>query len=214
MKRITITGALCFCFFFLSLSPSLFPAQPTEKSLLEFWEALQKNDPKTLVFEKLGENRFKFKTDRFPFDGELIVLNVNIDDEENSYTPGFAVGVITVKLKDLSEDFMQDYSYSYSMWAGNNVLYFNKKTEKWMTGKEYFKKNRKKLGRDQENFFESFIWYLNYLILCLAVIFMIISWRKVVKRNEKNTERSFALSEETNRLLKEVLEELKKKSTP
>jgi hypothetical protein len=55
------------CSFFFLISPVLL-AQPTGKSLLEAWEAMQKSDPKTVLFEKLAENHYRFKKFRLsPF---------------------------------------------------------------------------------------------------------------------------------------------------
>ena len=56
---------------FLLFIPTILFAFPTEESLIETWEGFQKSDPKTLIFEKLSGNRYRFKTERFPFDGEL-----------------------------------------------------------------------------------------------------------------------------------------------
>ena len=78
MKRFFMLLSIVFITLFLS-SPHTF-AQPSEESLLSAWEALQKNNPKTVVFEKLGERDYKFKTQMFPFDGELKVTNVVVDN--------------------------------------------------------------------------------------------------------------------------------------
>src|SRR5215204_7611719 len=52
--------------------------QPTQASLIRAWEQVQKDDPEAVTFEKVGERNYKFKTNRFPFDGELKVLKATV----------------------------------------------------------------------------------------------------------------------------------------
>ena len=60
--------------------PTVPTAALTRESALDAWVEIQQSDPQTLVFEKIGEKRYHFSTERFPYDGELDVVNVAIDD--------------------------------------------------------------------------------------------------------------------------------------
>jgi hypothetical protein len=203
-------------------------AQPTKESLLPAWENIQKSDPKTLVFDKIAEDRYKFKTEHFPFEGELKVLNINIDDRWSDQEFGTIMGVIEIELVDLPEDFLQKHSYSYSIWSQNNMLYYDKKSEQWLSSKEYYALSQKKYNL---NPFTSIFRYLpvdiTTIIFIVIIIIIIFYLSKIQKKNEKyinNAQdmtkkslelihKSLALSEETNKLLKEIADLLKEKRT-
>lgn len=63
--------ALCAAVLVIALAHATAQAQPSQQSLVEAWERLQRSDPETLAFEKIAERRYRFRTSRFPFDGEL-----------------------------------------------------------------------------------------------------------------------------------------------
>jgi len=207
--------------FFISLAAS---AEPREKTLVETWEAIQKSDPKTVVFEKLEENTYKFRTERFPFDGILRVLNVSIDDRMSDSEYGYIMGVVEVELVDLPRDFMEKYSYSYSMWAQNNMLYYDKETKKWLSNKDYYAKSQERLPKPPRMFFWNILSYGPIIILIVFVVFSLIVINNLQKKNRKYMDfaedstkksleliqKSLVLGEESNRVLKEILEELKK----
>ena len=209
MKKVVLYFFIC-CFFFFLVSPGL-GAQATEESFIEAWEAIQKNDSQTLVFEKIADKHYKFKTKKLPFDGELKILNVIIDDRASEYTEDFTFGVVEVELLNLPEDYLKKHPYSYSMWQQNNTLYFNKKIQKWQNHRERFSKMRKKFKRSPGKLIEFVFSAIYYVVFLGVFIFLFIFFLKFRKRTESNIKKSFALNEETNRLLKEILDELKKK---
>jgi len=55
MDKIRTKIIIFFLPFIFTLSLTLF-AQPSEENLVKAWEMIQKNDPETVVFEKLEEN--------------------------------------------------------------------------------------------------------------------------------------------------------------
>lgn len=193
-------------------------AQPTEKTLIESWEDIQRNDPKTIVFEKIEERRYKFKTERFPFDGELKILNItNMDNFDYKSTVGF----VELELVDLPDDFFQKYSYSYSAWTENNILYYNQETENWLSSKEYNTEMQKNMNNQ-----EFFMNFKNLFIVFILIIFIILMLVKVKNINKKNTkyikdaqdlmdkslkisQKSMTISAKSNKILKEILKELK-----
>lgn len=201
-------------------------AAPTEGSLLGAWESMQRDDPQTVLFKKTGESLYQFKTDRFPFDGQLRVLNVTVDERAGVYGDGCMLGVIEVELIDLPEDFLEKYSYSYSVWQTNNILYYNAESEEWLTSAEFMTRTRAR-----EPAFGSF--FSSYFTTCLLIIVFIIilvvffvavnrlqkrnrnyldESRASIKRSLEIAEKSLSMTEESNSILRDILDELKKKN--
>ncbi|MCK4421398.1 hypothetical protein KAW18_07500 [candidate division WOR-3 bacterium] len=223
MSKIHLKGML-FLGFFIALTSLPALAEPTEATLIEAWETIQRNDPETVVFEKLGENLYKFKTERFPFDGKLKILNVSVDDRMKDYEYGNIMGIIEVELVDLPADFSLKYSYSYSMWGQNNMLYYDEETDGWLTSNEYYAKTQEKLPKTPSLFFLNILSYGPILILIVFIVFSLIVIANLQRKNkqymdhaleltEKSIElvrKSLDLGEDSNKTLKEILEELKK----
>ena len=206
--------------FSFSLMPVTLLGLPTEESLIEAWENFQKKDPKTITFEKLDKNLYLFKTERFPFDGELRILNVTVDNQTSSFENGFALGVVEAELVDLPKDFMEKYSYSYSAWVQDNILYYDKHEEKWLSDEEYYGKMKEKLPT---GFFMDILNYLPFLFLLLIIAIFLIAFN-VQRKNKKYLnhaydltekqikfmEEAYKLEKKSNKLLGEILKELKK----
>ena len=206
--------------FIFSLIPTTLFALPTEESLIEAWENFQKKDPKTITFEKLDKNHYHFKTERFPFDGELKILNVTVDEQTSSFENGFVLGVVETELVDLPKDFMEKYSYSYSAWVQDNILYYDKQEEKWLSDEGYYGKMKEKLPT---SYFMDILNYLPFLFLLLIIAIFLIAFN-VQRKNKKYLdhaydltekqmkfmEESFKLEKKSNKLLAEILKELKK----
>jgi hypothetical protein len=118
-------------------------AQPSDArdalkvSLLERWEGAQRDDPQTLRFEGLGEGRYRFHTERFPFDGELQVVNLSVDTLDGWITDDYRVGVVEIELKNLPEGFMQRHAYSVAQWRSRNQFYFAVSSGRWLTPAEW-----------------------------------------------------------------------------
>jgi hypothetical protein len=205
---------------FLALIPAILFSAPTEQSLIAAWENQQRNDPNTLVFENISPDIYHFKTERFPFDGELQILNVTVDEQIFGFDGSVIMGIIEPELLDLPEDFSRKYSYSYSSWLQNNILYYDKEEEKWLSAKEYYSKAKKTLPNS------SFLDTMDYipLLFLFFIILLLIFVYKIQRRNrlyldharelsQKETdlaEKTYQLSRNSNKLLKEILKELKK----
>ncbi len=198
-----------------------------QTSLINAWEEIQKNDRQTLVFEKLEPGRYTFHTTRFPFEGELRVLNVSIED-----TPmfddfgGYSTGMVEIELLDLPDDFIDKYAYSYTNWQQNNFLYLDSETNKWLSSKEWQSTAFKKSQGWQT--FASWSGYFWILILLVIVGFLWLVFRKSSAQMKKAmeaqkkaladseraiqlSERAIKLTEDSNQTLKEILEVLKNK---
>jgi hypothetical protein len=203
-------------------SPVVLFSIPTEESLIQAWENIQKNDPETVAFEYLSPGSYHFKTERFPFDGELKVLNITIDERMEGYDYGFIMGVVEVELVGLAEDVLEKYYYSYSAWMQTNMLYYDKENEKWLSDKEYYGKIKEKMPSgcfmDVLNY-APFVIYLFFLFILLVIIFAIQRKNKkyldfaydLSKKQMDLVEESHKLSKKNYKVLSEILKELKKR---
>ncbi|HEX8285375.1 MAG TPA: hypothetical protein VF588_18615 [Pyrinomonadaceae bacterium] len=145
LRTLTLAAAL------LAVALAAAPAragqqQATQDSLVKAWEQVQKGDPETVTFEKVGERRYRFKTNRFPFDGELRILKATVNesprgfaDEElgGDYKDALATGVIEYDLVGLSEEVSRKYEHSFANWQATNALYFDEARGSWITSEEY-----------------------------------------------------------------------------
>lgn len=108
-------------------------ARPSQESLVAAWERVQREDPETAAFEKIAERRYRFKTNRFPFDGELRVLKATVDDSLGDYDYGYVRGVIEYDLVGLSEEVVKKYGHSYESWRESNTLYLDRDSGSWLS---------------------------------------------------------------------------------
>ena len=216
----------------LGMSSLVFAAEkPTEESLIKAWEELQKSDPNTVTFEKIADRRYKFKTKLFPFDGELRINDATIENiEMGPYNNGFVSGPLDIELVGLPKDVPQKYSRKYSMWARNNTLYYDKKIEKWLSLQEFQRAMAKiTRGSSKPSGLPSNYVYIAaiaaiLLLLATYIYFMQKNRQSVttslqkqadsmiqVERSIELSEKGMKLSEETNKILREILEVLKSK---
>jgi len=215
----------------LFIAPAVVFSKPREENLIKAWEQVQQNDSKTIVFKKKGANEYQFKTQWFPFDGELRILNVTIDDRNKPIHSayGYILGVVEVELVDLPKDFMQKYSYSYSLWARGNMLYYTEADDKWVTANTLFSEN----GLADKSCFEGkYISIIYDNMFIIAIIFLLIicifvmravkkqqqRYQKYLNNSEETINKSFELTRqslEINRenleIQKQILEVLKNK---
>lgn len=111
--------------------------KPSKDGLIREWEITLKDAPDTKVFEKTENGRYKFKTDAFPYDGELKLLNVAI----SKYGDGFFNGTVEIDLPDLTEGLKSKLAESYRQWDWkHNRLYFNNDDSTWLSSGEYSKR--------------------------------------------------------------------------
>ena len=142
LKTLTLAAALVT--LALAAAPARAEQRPTETSFVKAWEEVQKSDPETVTFEKVGERRYRFKTNRFPFDGELRVLKATVDESAGAYGEdggGFqmsATGVVEYELVGLSDEVRKKYEHSFSIWERNNRLFFDRERGDWLSSEQYF----------------------------------------------------------------------------
>ena len=204
-------------------------AQPTQTSLIQAWETVQRNDPETVAFEKRGDGSYRFATKRFPFDGELKLLKAMV--EEDSTSDIYVLGTVAVELVGLSDKVRQDYARSYALWTGNNVLYYDLAAKRWMGAREFQTIARQRFrGRSLWPNFWS--WAPTLVFLAVLVFAMLLLGRlqrkqkqyagriernfdlaersaALAEKSAETAEKSLRLLEDSNRVLKEILETLR-----
>lgn len=206
---------------------------PTEESLLSTWEQFQTNDPQNLLFEKIEDGRYKFQTKRFPYNGEIHVLNLSIDETPGAYDTNTIMGVIEVELTDLPEDFYSIHSHSFATWQQTNYFYYDHDLKRWISSKEWQTKmyDKPEISSPWWSCLNSF-WI--FLIIFLVIFIILLSrkassqmkyamaaqdtaldqQRKALDDQQKALqlgERSVELAEKMTSLLSQILEELRNK---
>jgi hypothetical protein len=229
-KRIVSVVALLSSAFWIQPAR----AQKSEEALLAAWEQAQKTDPSTIKFEKVKDRQYHFATKRFPFDGDLLVRNAVVEDFSAVNQDGISMGTIEVELQGVTEDFYRTYARSYTQWTTANTLYWNPKTQQWLTSEKYFQQVRARIPALA-------VWpalmgfgWLGILVLIFAFLLFslfryngklkIINQRsertlqiserngQIAERNAQIFEQSFKLQQENAKVFQEMLTELKKMS--
>jgi len=202
-------------------------AQKDRAGLIAAWEQAQKSDPNTTKLEKVGDGQYSFATQRFPFDGTLMVRNVSIDDSASAFNDNqIATGTVEIELLNLPANFREIYGTSYAQWYATNTLYWSGKSGRWLTSREYFQSVRDNLPLSRG------LWSLwsvsGWMFVLLAILAFVVfnAWRasrrvavmsqrnqRVLELSERNAqiaERNAQLAEENNKLFREILDEIKK----
>ena len=198
--------------------------QPTEATLLAAWEAAQRGDPKTVVFERIGDGRYRFETTRFPFKGELAVLTVNLEDVDFPGSDGTVMGAVEVELVGAPDDLPSKHAVSYGSWHGGNVMYFDRETGRWLSAKEWQRGLQKRYTPWSGWLSLGNVLFVGLLVLMIAVLLrtsrkagaqmktaMSAQERALADQQESLVmmRRSLEQGEESTRLLREILAELK-----
>jgi hypothetical protein len=102
----------------------------------------KKNDPSTVKFEKVKDRRYHFAMKHFPFDGDLLVRNVVIEDFSAVNQNGISMGTVEVELQGVTHDFHRTFARSYAQWNMSNTLYWDPKAQQWLTSETYFREVR------------------------------------------------------------------------
>ena len=202
--------------------------QPSEESLVAAWEKSRQEDASTVTFQKTGEGRYRFKTTAFPFDGELEILSVSIGDPfAEDYTEGMTPGTVDVDLLGFPEESARRHAAAVARWQTGNTLYFETGTGRWLTAREWQARIAKKVGRWSWVGWLSGSFWLVFLLLLAAFLWFVArrsqrqmkeameGQRKALAEQERAlelAERGVRLNEEANALLREIVEEMKKKS--
>lgn len=206
--------------------------EKTETGLIAAWEQQQKSDPTTIKFEKTKDRQYHFSTKRFPFDGELLVRNVVLEDYPGVNQDGISTGTVEVELQGVNEEFHRTFAASYGKWITGNTLYWDPKAQHWLTSEQYFQQVRDRIPKQMAwPALVSFGW-LGILVVIFGFLFFSL-WRynsrmkvinqrsdrvmqiserngQIAERNAQIAEQSLKLQEQNAKLFQEILEELKK----
>src|SRR5215472_10857444 len=206
--------------------------QKTEAGLIAAWAQRQKSDPTTIKFEKTKDRQYHFATKRFPFDGELLVRNVVLEDYPGVNQDGISTGTVEVELQGVNEEFHRTFAASYGKWITGNTLYWDSKAQHWLTSEQYFQQVRERIPKQMVwPALFSFGW-LGILLVIFGGLFFslwrnnkrikVISQRserslqiserngQLAERNSQIFEQSIKLQEQNAKLFQDILEELKK----
>ena len=205
--------------------PAADPAgAPTQAGLLAAWEKAMKDDPASKIFQKTADRTYRFQTDRFPFDGELRVLNLVIDDRglaAEEGMPGMILGVVETELVDAPADFQEKHAMAWSIWNAGNTLFWHQASGRWLTSREYSAAASREY-RNRQPWYSFLLENVWLLVLLAFLIFMALlatktrrqmktamsyqAWaQKAMERSLELSERSVATAEDSNRVLKEIL---------
>ena len=221
-------------FFTIFIFSTAIFAEPGDKNdFLSAWEKIQSSNSQVESFEKIDELKYKIKFSSLPYEGELAI--VAYDVEEFNYSPvGESdynkTGYVEIDLPDALEELAVKYSRTYYKWAESNTLYFNQKTQQWVTQKQY---NEYLMSDENAVNFGGLFWlweYWDYLLALIILYFVVSSVlgnkkikesldlqkESVEQANELSKasmdaiEKSLSQHERTNELLAELIEEVKK----
>jgi len=196
-------------------------AQKTEAGLIAAWEQKQKSDPRTTKFEKIADKKYHFVTTRFPFDGEVDIVDVDVRKPVNGYEElSFSPGTVGVQLAGVSDDFLKVHAASYEDWLNGNTLYWDQKSGSWLKSTQFGDAVRRRAtafsGGSAFLFGYSGLLVVIVVVVLLTLIFSQIRVKRMMKRNERAlqmAERNLQLQEQNAKVFKEILEALKQRSS-
>lgn len=220
--------SLAFAFILFS---DAFAADPFDRpSLLAAWERIVRADPDTLRFEKLDEKRYAFATKRFPFDGTLEVLNLSLNEFDADLDTAVRSGVVEFDLVGVDAEFRRKYALSLGAFQSHvSTLFHSAEQGGWRSMAEF----RKHTLENVPPIRPGFTWY-NFLsahflliVFLLCLLFLTFALRKaggqykkaqaaqdlILARQAENMrqiDRSLELAVEQNRLLGDILAEIKR----
>ena len=198
-----------------------------QSELLATWEEAQRSDPQTLLFERVEPGLYRFETERFPFAGDLRVLNVAINDQAYREDERLRMGIVEIELVDLPEEFLARHAHSYGFWMQTHLLYFDDEAGRWMSGEEW----QQRVVGDPGSWcsplvsLSGWFWIVMLLVLIVALSFAIrkangqmksamSAQEKALSEQERAirlTERALEIGEESNLVLKEILAALQRR---
>lgn len=201
-------------------------------NLIAAWENIQKSHKYVESFEKKGDGKYKIKFSILPYDGELAVLTYDVEDIEYNFlkdSPYSKRGYVSVDLSDANENTLAKYGRPYYKWFESNTLYFNKESGSWVEStvyNKYVSDATKKNAEGSVWFFLAGYWEIILLIIFAYLVITSISGGRLFKKSikmqsdavtdmeyfKKGQEEAIKLHNETNRLLNDILTELKDKN--
>ncbi len=122
------------------LSNTVYAQTPSKKELLSHWEQLQKSSVELKTFNKVDDKTYFISFNNIPFEGNIELININIDELTYETTlPVNYMGIVEIKLPEELEKLKESYSHSFHRWQESTYFYYNDDSNVWLTGKEYDK---------------------------------------------------------------------------
>ncbi len=196
---------------------------PSKTAFIEKWEKHISGLDTTEVFEKTDTaGIYTFKTNLFPYSGQLKLLNVVISEDLDYYynydldTDYLIKGVAEIKLLNSDDDFASDHYYSFELWNDNHFLFYIEENNRWLTAEELEKRQGRVNGYDgyDDDYdtdisstcaIKSALIDLLPIILCLLfVVFIVRRSSKFQKAHTEKFDRSLEMQKEQLELLKKL----------
>jgi hypothetical protein len=143
---------------------------PDRDGLLAAWEASVRDDPATLRFDPLGDGRYRYVTERFPFDGTLEVTEVVIDDRGADGPFGVVTGHVAVQLEGVDDDFRRRHATSLGVWQSGHTMMWDPDGEGWIPASEWSARVQERYGGWWTG------WLPNLLWLAVPAAVLLILW--------------------------------------
>jgi hypothetical protein len=197
---------------------------PTREGLVAAWEANLRADSQTTRLEAIGGGRYAFATERFPFDGTLEIVEVVIDDRSADAPFGMVVGHVAVELIGVDDDFRKRHATSLGLWHGAHVLYWSEDESSWIDARTWGAQ-----VQDEYGGWSWFGWLSSGLWIILLLVMIVVLWwlsrragrqmkqamaqqQHALEQQDKAVrmqEEMFELAQDSNRVLTEILEEVR-----
>ena len=175
--------------------------QKTEAGLLATWEQAQKSDASTTKFEKIKDRQYHFATRRFPFDGDLLVRNVVIEDYSSVNQNGIGMGTVEVELQGATDEFYRTYARSYSQWNLSNTLYWDPQPQRWLTSDQYFQQVRARIPTQALwPGLMSFGWLALLIVIVGMLVLSLSRYNSKIKAINQRSERTMQISERNGQI--------------
>ncbi|QBG34933.1 hypothetical protein [Litorilituus sediminis] len=131
-----IARALIAC---LIISMNSYASPTNKETLLAAWEAMQPLNEEVASFQKTN-NGYLIKFNTIPFEGEVSVLNIDIEEEYyERELPITHVGVVQLNFPNEFESIKEKYNRNYYQWSKHSLFYLNADTKQWMNSDDYQK---------------------------------------------------------------------------
>ncbi|MBU2894356.1 hypothetical protein KO495_13660 [Colwellia sp. D2M02] len=191
MKYKLIVNLIIMCFCALPIAVNA--ESPNKEELLSRWEQLQKTSSELKSFNKVDEDTYSVSFNNIPFEGDIDLININIEEITYETTlPISYMGIIEIKLPKALKELEESYGHSFYRWQEGTYFYYNHKTNTWLTGKEYSKLSSNiyqtleptKLTKLMEQYAGELVVGLVLLFIMMMLIQLTFLWRIKAKLNK------------------------------
>lgn len=199
---------------------------PDRDGLLAAWEANVRDDAATVRFEPLGDGRYRYATERFPFDGTLEVTEVVIDDRGADGPFGVVTGHVVAELEGVDDDFRRRHATSLGLWESGNTLMWDAGGDGWIPAALWSARLQQRYGGWWTGWLPNLLW----LAVPAAIILTLWWFSRRANRQMQEAmaqqqhaleqqdramrmhEEGLELTREANRLLTRIVEALEARS--